>query len=286
MPGRTLRRPSDSRPSRTRDEERDERDNDPENEPEEPRSRRGSSRPQRRSAPAPRRDEDDERPRRGSSRSRDDDDEDTGSSTAGGWGSWREKKAAMSNFGEEFKVDYKRKYIIRMLDDAPYATFGQHWLEDMPKGERKSYVCLGEDCPLCEMLGSGDDARPRPLARFNVVEFVEEKRDGETVMTPKHKFWEMGSGVAQILEDYADDAKTSPLSDFYWQVSKSKSSKKGPTTYTIVPVKERDLWDDHGVEALTDEEFNDFLDKRFDDKHVRRDSREDLEEIAEDYVNG
>jgi hypothetical protein len=187
----------------------------------------------------------------------------------------------MSNFGEEFKVDYKRRYLIRMLDDEPYATFGQHWLDDMPKGEKKSYVCLGEDCPLCDIL----DDKPRALARFNVIEYVEEKRDGETVMVPKHKFWELGSGVTQILEDYADDPQTSPLSDFYWQVSKSKSGKKSPTTYTISIVKERDLWDDWGAEALGDDELQDFLDKRFDDKHVRRDSREDLEEIAEDYAN-
>lgn len=282
MPGRTLRRPSDSRPSRSRDE-RDERDENPEDQPDEPRSRRGSSRPARRSAPAPRDEEGDDRPR--NRRSRDDDDDDAGS-TSGGWGAWREKRAKMSNFGEEFKVDYKRRYLIRFLDDEPYATYGQHWLDDMPKGERKSYVCLGEDCPLCDMLGTQDGGKPRALARFNVVEFVEEKRDGETVMVPKHKFWEMGSGVAQILEDYADDPKTSPLSDFYWQVSKSKTSKKSPTTYQINIVKDRDLWDDWGAEALTDEEFNDFLDERFDDSTIRKDSREDLEEIAEDYING
>jgi hypothetical protein len=191
----------------------------------------------------------------------------------------------MSNFGEEFKVDYKRRYLIRMLDDEPYATFGQHWLDDMPKGEKKSYVCLGEDCPLCDILGADTDTKPRPLARFNVVEFVEEKRDGETYMVPKHKFWEIGPGVAQILEDYADDPQMSPLSDFYWQVSKSKTSKKSPTTYQINKVKDRDLWDDWGAEEIADDEWQEFLDKRFTSSTIRKDSREDLEEIAEEYVN-
>lgn len=288
MPGRTLRRPSDSRPSRTRDEEPEAASGD---EPEEPRSRRGSStRPARRSAPAPRRDEDEGEERssrrsRGRSSSRDEEPDDNPETTAGGWGSWREKRAQMSNFGEEFKVDYKRRYLIRFLDDEPYATFGQHWLDDMPKGERKSYICLGADCPLCDILGADTDTKAKPLARFNVVEFVEEKRDGETYMVPKHKFWEIGPGVAQILEDYADDPKMSPLSDFYWQVSKSKSSKKGPTTYQITQVKERDLWDDWGAEELTDKEWDEFLDKRFDSGSIRKDSAEELAEIAEEYVN-
>lgn len=288
MPGRTLRRPSDSRPSRTRDEDQPEEST--EDAPEEPRSRRGSStRPARRSAPAPRRDEDDEKPARSRSRSRDDDDDadadGDGSATSGGWGAWREKRAALSNFGEEFKVDYKRRYLIRFLDDEPYATFGQHWLDDMPKGEKKSYICLGADCPLCDILGADSETKAKPLARFNVVEFVEEKRDGKSLMVPKHKFWEIGPGVAQILEDYSDDPQMSPLSDFYWQVSKSKTSKKSPTTYQISAVKERDLWDDWGAEELTEEEWNDFLDKRFDSSSIRKDSADELAEIAEDYIN-
>lgn len=280
MPGRTLRRPSDSRPSRSRnDEPRDEREDSEDDQPEEPRSRRsGSSRPSRRSAPSARRDEEDEKPRRGRGRSRDEDDD----SVAGGWGAWRENKAKMSNFGEDFKVDYNRRYLIRILDDEPFAAFGQHWLDDMPKGERKSYVCLGEDCPLCDILSD----KPRPLALFNVVEFVEEKKGRETVMTPKLKVWQTGPGIVQILEGYADDPQMSPLSDFYWQVSKSKSGKKGPTNYQITKVKDRDVQDDWDMDPLSDEELADFDKEKFDSSFVRKDDPEELTEIAEEYANG
>lgn len=281
MPGRTPRRPrddEDTRTSRRSRDEGDQRDEPTEDQPDESRGRRESSRPSRRSAPRARRDDADEPSGRRRS-SRDDDDDDT---VSGGWGAWRENRQKMSNFGEEFKVEYRTKYLIRILDDEPFATYGQHWLDDMPKGERKSYVCLGTDCPLCDML----DDNPRALALFNVIEFVEEKKGRETVMTPKLKVWVIGSGVTQILEDYANDPDMSPLSEFYWQVSKSKSGKKGPTQYQINKVKDRDVEDDWQMDLLSDAELDEFDGKKFDSDFVRKDSREDLEEIAEEYAKG
>ena len=273
---RTLRRPASA------DRGDDQREEARDDQPDEPRRGRSASRPSRRSAPSPRRDEDDTRSSRRSRSTRDDDDGDDEKteSVSGGWGGWRETRSKHSNFGEDFKVEYKRRYLIRILDDEPFATFGQHWLDDMPPKTRKSYVCLEEDCPLCDIL----DDKAKPLALFNVLEFVETKQGKETVIVPKLKVWQIGSGVVQILEDYADDPKTSPISDFYWAVSKSKGANKGPTTYTITPVKERDVKDDWDAEPLTDEEWDEFQDKKFDSTFVKRDKRADLQEIAEDLA--
>lgn len=274
MPGRTrtLRRPADKPVA-------DERDNAPDDQPDEPRRGRSSTRPARRSSPAVQEDEE-TKPRRGRGRSSKDDEEPQ--EVRGGWGAWRDNKAKYSNFGEEFKVDYKRRYLILILDDEPFATFGQHWLDDMPPKTRKSYICLGMDCPLCDVLG--DEARP--LALFNVVEFVETKRGDETIMEPKLKVWQIGSSIAGQLEDLSEDPKTSPLSDHYWQVSKSKqgTGKGGSTVYSISMVKERDLEEDWNLAPLTDDEFEALKAKSFDSTYVKRDTRSDLQEIADDLA--
>lgn len=240
---------------------------DPEDDAARP-ARRESHRPARRAAPAVQRraaDDDED----------DDDNEDAAVSLGGGWGSWRQRKAESSDYADDFRVDYKEKYLIMFLDDEPFVSYVEHWIDEMPKGKKKSYVCLGKKngCPLCATLGE----KPSPRAMFNILEFIRTDAGYE----PVHKVWTVGSGVASEIEQNADDPG---LLHNYFQVSKSQAGKHGPTTYRVIPVDDRQLDTKWDMEPLTEEEINKFMKARYDKSYVRIPSKRALEEIAEEIL--
>lgn len=252
---------------------------DPEEGTETTSRRRSASRPSRRAAPEP---QGDEEPR-GRRRGRDDDegdgdgdDEAAGRSTVeGGWGTWRQRKAETSGFADDFKVDYKEKYLIMFLDESPFAAFNEHWIDEMPKGKKKSYICIGKECPLCKALGE----KPKAQACFNVLEYIRTDDGFEVV----HKVWQAGSGVVQAIEENVE-ADGSGLEGNYFRVSKSKSGRNGPTQYTVVPVKERDLEEDWSVTPMDDDEFDEWFKKRFDKTYVKMPSKKSLQDVADEVL--
>lgn len=278
MTTRTARRPR--RPSRATEPEPEEGyEADPEETGEERPSRRSASRPSRRAAP--RRDEDDE-PRRGRGRSSRDeeddgeDDSDAKESVGGGWGTWRQRRAETSGFADEFKVEYKEKYLIMFLDDAPFAAFNEHWIDEMPKGKKKSYVCIGKKagCPLCVVLGED----PKAQALFNVLEFIETDDGREPVL----KVWKGGSGVVQEIEEQSEDVG---LEGNYFKVSKSKSGKNGPTKYSVQHQKPRDVEEDPwNMDPLSDDEIEEWQGKRFDKSYVKMPSKKSLQDVADEVM--
>lgn len=53
--------------------------------------------------------------------------------------------------------------LIKFLDEEPSLTYYEHWLNELDG--KTSFVCLGDDCPLCEI---GDD--PRYRVCFDVID--------------------------------------------------------------------------------------------------------------------
>lgn len=279
---RTARRPRrpardeepEEQPTRRRGRGREDTYDEDKNEPEERGSRRRSAtRPSRRAAPRTR---DEEPP--------DEDDGDDGDgdgrkreSVKGGWGTWRQRKAEASDFADDFKVEYKEKYLVLFLDAEPFAAFTEHWVDEVPKGTKKSWICIGKGCPLCEALGE----KPAAKAMFNVVEFIKvlDENDNET-REGIHKVWTVGSGVANLLEEKADDVG---LEGNFFKVYKVKkgSGKGGSTDYHCEHVKDRDLPDDWDFDGISDEEYDEFVKARFDGSYVRMPSKAKLREIAE-----
>lgn len=295
-----------SRVSRRRDEDEDEQQTE-----ERPsRSRRSRdederpSRGSRRSRGSRDEDEEDERPRRGSRRSRDEDeDEDErpsrgsrasrrggasgskGRSTraAGGFDSYRQKKALTSSYADEFKPEDDKPILIKFLDAEPFDNFLQHWVEDAKKGDPKSYMCYDDEyhpdfeeqgCPLCEI---GENRKSYSL--FNVLDLTNPNK-------PEVKVWVTSPYVTDTLMRMAEAERTKPLDriDLYFEVEKVKKGKK--TEWSIQPVKARDLSDDFDIEPFTEDEIETFLDKRYDDRKdvTRVDTWERLDEVAE-YVS-
>jgi len=79
--------------------------------------------------------------------------------------------------------------LIKFLDGEPSLTYYEHWLNELDG--KKSFVCLGDDCPLCEI---GDD--PRYRVCFDVIDL---SGPGD----PKAGVWRATPGPAGDLMDGA-----------------------------------------------------------------------------------
>jgi hypothetical protein len=258
----------DERPRRGRSRDRDE-------EPEEERPSRG-----RRSSRSRDEDEDD-RPRRGS-RGREDTSGGSRRRGTSGFGAYSSKKVSTgSSFADEFKPGANNKTLIKILDAEPFDSYNQHWIDDMPQGERKSYVCLDDeeyfgstDCPLCEI-----GEKQKTFALFNVVDLSNPRK-------PEVKVWSASPAVTDFLERAAEEKKTSPINreDLYWEVELQKKGKK--YQWVLTPIKARDLPEDFDIDPLEADEIEEFEEDRFDDRSAvtKVDSFDDLQDLADDLM--
>jgi hypothetical protein len=183
-----------------------------------------------------------------------------------GWGGVRKHREESSSYASNFKVS-DEEVLVKFLDDEPFVTYYQHWLQELDG--KKSFTCLGDDCPLCEI---GDD--PRFLAVFNVIDLRDD---------PEVKIWEASPQPAGEIEEISKNSRTSPLNrdDLYFAVSKKKG-KNGFWAYTILPVKERDLPEDWDMDPLTPSELSGLTDKMYDESIVRISTREELLGVVDD----
>jgi len=141
---------------------------------------------------------------------------------------WDAVDALVQANSSEFPTDFRfsdESTLVKFLEDEPFATYEQHWIE-RPKGKR-SFVCIGDTCPLCDVLGD----KPRGKFSFNVLVLSGETQ-GVQILTAAPLL------VRQLRKINEDDRK-GPLSKEFWEVSRSGT---GPTTvYTLNIVRGRDL---------------------------------------------
>jgi hypothetical protein len=197
--------------------------------------------------------------------------EDEDSVVRGGWDGYRTTKAK-SGFGADFLKfnDSGEAMLIRFLEPAPFASYRQHWI-DRQSGKR-SWVCIEDDCPLCD---AGDT--PGFRIAFNVLLLSDGK--------PQNKVWEVGPRLAEQLEAKAKDKRTGPLDrdDIYWAVS--RTGKKSKTSYSVDPVKARDLKEDWEMEPLTEKTITVYQGKMYDSKVIKVPTRKQLKEIAAEMLD-
>ena len=129
-----------------------------------------------------------------------------------------------SDFPTDFKFS-ESPQLVKFLEDQPFASYEQHWIE-RPMG-KKSFVCIGEACPLCDVLGD----KPRGKFAFNVLVLSGESQGVQIMTAPP--------SLARQIKKAHDDERKGPLSKEFWEVSRLGS---GPTTqYTLNFVRGRDL---------------------------------------------
>lgn len=206
-------------------------------EEEKPRSKRPASRDEDE-------DDEDEKPRR-RARSRDeDDDEDAededeeprnASIAKAGWGAAK-KNTTSGDFANEFKFDDGVETLVKFLDDEPFASYKEHWIERKGK---KSFMCLGSNaCPLCKV---GDIARGKTA--FNIAVLSGDEVEVQALVC--------GPRLLKQIETL-HKGKNGPLTTHYWSLT--RTGKKSETSYPMQVVKARDLedWDLEEDDILKD----------------------------------
>ena len=156
----------------------------------------------------------------------------TSTSVQSGWDA-AESLAVSSEFPTEVKFEENQHQVFKFLDEnGPFAIYKQHFLKQKTSGKR-SYVCIGADCPLCVKLQD----RPENKRAFTVV----------TLNSPEGMQRQMlisGARLYQALHA-AHYSPQGPLTKGYWAIVRLG---KGPqTTYTVTPIKERDLDEDWNI---------------------------------------
>jgi hypothetical protein len=182
-----------------------------------------------------------------------------------GWSGVDSVKTGNSDYAVRLKLSEDTQ-IIRFIGDAPYASYGQHWLE---RTGQKSFVCLGEDCPLCK---AGN--RPSKRHNFNVALLTE----GEE---PALRSLEVGPRVIDQLKNFHNSDRTGPLDKHYWAISRTG---KGATSSTLLQmVKAADLaeW---GLAALTTDQEAEFAETAYTEEIIQVPSKRDLMQIASEEL--
>lgn len=187
-----------------------------------------------------------------------------------GWNAVEDVKNSDSPFAQRLKVT-EDPIIIKFLNDEPYASWRQHWIE---RQGQKSFVCIGDidekGCPLC-------DAGSRPSVRiaFNVALLV----PGED---PILKSYEVGPRVIDQLKNFHTDPRTGPLSKHYWAVSKTGKGATTATAHQIV--KERDL-EEWNIEGITEDSFKSLRSKAYTADIITIPNRKDLLAVADEDLS-
>jgi hypothetical protein len=216
-----------------------------------------------------------------STRPEDDDDEPTqrgprvGKATQGWDGA-----SALGKGGDFIKsVDWKndshgsgdqKYFIVKFLDDGPYANLKIHWLER--KGKR-SFVCVGDDCPLCAI---GDD--PKGEFRFNVAVLT-----GDTpVVRSLNSGWKLFSKI----RNKAEAPLTKPLSKRFYLLTRS-GRQWHEIQYDIEKIDPEEITTAYSdFYVPTAEEIEALVGYSLDDVAKEYTSMSELEDVAAEVMEG
>ena len=180
---------------------------------------------------------------------------------------WDAAEALLKVETTEFPTDFRfsdEPQLVKFLQDRPFATYEQHWIE-RPKG-KKSFVCIGDGCPLCEILGD----KPRGKFAFNVLVLTGEVQGVQVLTAPP--------SLARQIKKAHDDERKGPLDREFWEISRMGT---GPTTqYTLNFVRGRDLAEEWKLSQDTVNELVAKAEPFSAEDVVRETPRSELLEIA------
>lgn len=185
---------------------------------------------------------------------------------------WSAAKKAVANASKTYTADFKFEenvQLIKFLSAEPM-SFLQHWVN---RPGKKSFIGWDGD-PLCR-VGN----KPEQKFAFTVVNLTDLEEE------PQVQLMVVGVRLCGQLEKLNADKKTGPLDrpDIYWAVSKSGQGTK--TSYSIMPVKERDLVEDWEIDPAAASQLLSTL-KPLGPEALRVASKSELEEIAKEILAG
>lgn len=183
----------------------------------------------------------------------------------GGSSGDRPTKFAVPDNGDEI--------LFAFLEERPFASFYQHWVKT--EAGRRAYVCLVEDCPLCN---HGD--KPKPQDWFNIIAMP---NSDLKITEPTLMVWYCTADPSNAIRDRAETKRTSPLNKdgLYFVASKHRGKNNFPS-YTVDPIRSEEL-EEWGVAPLTADQINAFKETAFTSDIVRVQSRNELNEVVDNY---
>jgi len=141
-----------------------------------------------------------------------------------GWRNARERRAQAKSrdFGSYIRLT-NEPILVAFVQGEPFATYRQHWLE---RDGRRSFVCLGAECPLCLQLGD----KPRERYDFNVVNYMATDESGNS--TPRVEILSAGPRLLDILSDVDENKIKGPLAKRkYYAINSTGSGAQ--TNYVV-----------------------------------------------------
>ena len=194
-----------------------------------------------------------------------------GTSVQSGWAAAEHllnPKKEKSSYAQDFRLT-ETPQLIRFLDDEPAYYYQQHWI-NRSEGKR-SFVCLGESCPLCTIAGD----KPTPRFVFNIVVLTDEE-PGTQLLTASRP-------LARIIQGAAEDPRRSPLSKYFWAISRKGTSTS--TSYSFERVKAVDLAEEWNLN-FEDVETAIATATRYDASSLYMTPREELLDLARKLASG
>jgi hypothetical protein len=191
----------------------------------------------------------------------------TSSAVKGGWDAAEQLVPQLKEFPTEFKHTDQFQ-LIKFLDQSgPFANYRQHFLSNKTEG-RRSYVCIGENCPLCITL----DNKPETKRAFTVVNLSAKPFQRQMLIATPRLYKTLHAG---------EFSPQGPLTKNFWALN--RTGQKQQTVYNLLAVKGRDLTEDWALnEAEVDAAVAAF--KPFEASEIREDSYASLVEVAESLL--
>lgn len=156
------------------------------------------------------------------------------SSVISGWeGAAALNAPSSEGFPTELKLNDQFQLIKFIDTSGPFAVYSQHFLQQKTEGKR-SFVCLGNNCPLCNVLKH----KPEKKTAFSVVNLTNgEVQRQMLIATPR---------LYKTLHA-AEFSPQGPLTKNFWAIN--RTGKMQQTVYNLMAVKARDLSEDWGLDA-------------------------------------
>ena len=161
-------------------------------------------------------------------------------------------------------------FVGKFIDDEPYANVKIHWTDR--KGKR-SFVCIGDDCPLCDI---GADVKTE--MRFNFAVFTDD--------APKLRSWAAGWKIFKKIEQYSIAPLTKPLSKRYYLATRTGKTFN-EIAYDLQKVTADEIAEGYpDIYVPTAEEIAELGSYSLDDVVKEYSTMEELEEVAAEIVEG
>lgn len=158
--------------------------------------------------------------------------------------------------------------IVKFVEELPI-RFARHWIPGQGYStcpeSIDGHLDENQTCPLCDKKHSPNDAY-----MINVLDMSEgPDADGDWQLKTFTFGPDISNQLGAFLEqtDAQDRLMYDPINQekWYWMISRLKGDR---VTYKVMPVKSRDLLEDHGIAPVDEQIIEELSEKVYDEKSI------------------